>query len=85
MVQNTIEGLTDQARWIFDQGPALILKREDACAETEGAHALWVTESDCIVLSDHSGTMQQFSSALDTRLKPEMKPRLAVMGVFDAN
>ena len=97
-VQNTMEGLTDQALWILEQGPALILKRKqdrcfvygvaeflDACAETEGAHAVWVTESDCIVLSDHSGTMQQFSSALHTRLKPEMKPRLAVMGVSDAN
>ncbi len=97
-VQSTMESLTDQALWILDQGPALILKRKqdrcfvygvteflDACAETGGAHTAWLTESDCIVLSDHSGTMQQFSSALHTRLKPELKPGLAVMGVFDAN
>ena len=88
-VQSTLEILTDQAIWILDQGPELILKRKqdrcfvhgldeflDACAETDGAHAAWVSQSDCIILSDHPGAMQQFSRALQTRLKSELKPDL---------
>lgn len=88
-IQDTLESLTDQAIWIFDQGPALILKRKqdrcfvygvaeflDACAETDGAHTAWVAESDCILLMDQSSTMQGFSTALQTRLKPELKPNL---------
>ena len=88
-VQSTLEMLTDQAIWVLDQGPELILKRKqdrclvhgvdeflDACAETDGAHAAWVNESDCIILSDHPGAMQQFSTALQTRLKSELKPGL---------
>ncbi|MBT9613908.1 MAG: FAD-dependent oxidoreductase [Burkholderiales bacterium] len=89
VVQSTLEILTDQAIWILDQGPELILKRKqdrcfvhgvdeflDACAESDGAHAAWVAESDCIILSDHPGAMQQFSTALQTRLKSELKPEL---------
>lgn len=88
-VQDTLESLTDQAIWILDQGPALMLRRKqdccfvhgvaeflDACAETEGAHTAWVAESDCILLSDQPGAMQGFSTALQTRLKPELKPNL---------
>ncbi len=91
-VQSTLEFLTYQAIWILDQGPELIMKRKqdrcfvygvgeflDACAETHGAHASWMHESDCIVLSDHSGTVQQFSTALQTRLKSELKPSLQVV------
>ena len=94
-VQSTLEILTDQAIWILDQGPELILKRKqdrgfvhgvaeflDACAETDGAHAAWVKESDCIILSDHPGAMQQFSTALQTRLQSQLKPSaLAVAAV----
>lgn len=94
-VQDTLEMLTDQTIWILDQGPALIIKRKqdrcfvhgvgeflDACAESDGAHAAWVHESDCIVLSDDSSATQQFSSALQTRLKHELKTGLqAVMAV----
>lgn len=94
--QSTLEFLTDQAIWILDQGPALIMKRKqdrcfvygvgeflDACAETHGAHASWMHESDCIVLSDHSGTVQQFSTALQTRLKSELKPSLQVVATVN--
>ena len=91
-IQSPLEFLTDQAIWILDQGPSLIMKRKqdrcfvygvgeflDACAETHGAHATWVHESDCIILSDHPGTVQQFSTALQTRLKSELKPSLQVV------
>jgi hypothetical protein len=94
-VQSTLEILTDQTIWILDQGPELILKRKqdccfvhgvaeflDACAETDGAHAAWVNESDCIVLSGHPGAMQQFSTALQTHLQSQLKPSvLAVAAV----
>lgn len=88
-VQDTMESLTDQVIWVLDQGPALMLRRKqdccfvhgvaeflDACAETEGIHMAWVAESDCIVLSDLPGAMQGFSTALQTRLRPELKPNL---------
>ena len=88
-VQYTVERLTDQAIWIFDQGPALILKRKqdqcfvygldeflDACAETEGTHAAWVNESDCIILSDQPSAIEQFYTALQTRFKAAIKPNL---------
>lgn len=95
-VQSALEFLTDQAIWILDQGPALLMKRKqdrcfvygveeflDACAETHGAHAAWVHESDCIVLSDQPGAVQQFSTALQTRLKSELKPSLQVMATVN--
>jgi len=96
-VQGALEILTDQAIWILDQGPALILKRKhdrcfvqgvaeflDACAERDGAHAGWVAESDCIVLSDHPAAMQQFSTALQNRLKPQLKPSLLAVAAVNS-
>ncbi len=96
-VQSTLEILTDQAIWILDQGPELILKRKqdrcfvhgvaeflDACAESGGAHAAWVSDSDCIVLSDHPGAMRQFSMALQTRLKPGLKPGLLAVAAVNS-
>ncbi len=96
-VQGTLETLTDQAIWILDQGPALILKRKqdrcfvqgvagflDTCAETGGAHTDWLAESDCIVLSDHPGAMQQFSTALQNRLKPRLKPGLLAIAAVNS-
>lgn len=95
-VQSALELLTDQAIWVLDQGPALLMQRKqdccfvygvgeflDACAETHGAHAAWVQESDCIVLSDHPSTVQQFSTALQTRLKSELKPSLQVVATVN--
>ena len=96
-VQSTMEILTDQVLWILDQGPALILKRKqdrcfvhgvaeflDACAESGGAHATWVRESNCIVLSDRPGVMQQFATVLQTRLKPEIKPSLLAVAAVNS-
>lgn len=96
-VQDTLEILTDQTIWILDQGPALIIKRKqdrcfvhgvaeflDACAESDGAHAAWVHESDCILLSDDSSATQQFSSALQTRLKHELKAGLQAVTAVTA-
>lgn len=96
-VQDTLESLTDQAIWILDQGPALMLRRKqdycfvhgvaeflDACAETDGAHTIWVSESDCIILCDHPSAMQQFSTALQTRLKPELKPSLLAVAAVNS-
>ena len=93
-VQDALEILTDQTIWILDQGPALILKRKqdrcfvhgveefiDACAETDGAHTTWMTESDCIVLSDHPSVIQQFTKALQTRLKHDIKTSLKAVTV----
>ncbi len=94
-VQSLLEILTDQALWIFDEGPQLFMQRKqdccftqglaqflDTCMETHGAHRHWLTQSDCIVLSDHPGAMQQFSTALQTRLKHQLKPdMLAVAAV----
>ena len=96
-VQSTLEILTDQAIWILDQGPELILKRKqdrcfvhgvdeflDACAESDGAHSAWVSQSDCIILSDHPGAMQQFSTALQTRLKSALKPGLLAVAAVNS-
>ncbi len=96
-VQVSLEILTDQAIWILDQGPELLLKRKqdrcfvhgvaeflDACAESDGAHADWVSASDCIVLSDRPDAMQQFSTDLQSRLKSALKPNLLAVAAVNS-
>lgn len=95
-VQAVIEELTDQAIWILDQGPAIPLIREqDGCfvygvaefleaCERDGAHTVWVEHSDCMVLSDHPAAMQLFSTALQTRLKPRLKPGLHAIAAVNS-
>jgi NADPH-dependent glutamate synthase beta subunit-like oxidoreductase len=96
-VQSSLEILTDQAIWILDQGPELTLQRKhdrcfvqglarflDTCAETGGTHAAWVAESDCIVLSDRPDAMRQFSTALQSGLKPQLKPGVLALAAVNS-
>ena len=95
-VQNAIEELTDQAIWILDQGPAITLHRaQDSCftagiesflkdCEDAGVDAAWLEDSDCMVLSDRPAAMQQFSSALQTRLKTRLKPGLRALAAVNS-
>lgn len=95
-VQTAIEELTDQAIWILDQGPAITLPRaQDSCftagvaaylqaCESEGVHGAWLEDSDCMILSDRPAAMQQFSVALQTRLKTRLKPGLRALAAVNS-
>lgn len=95
-VQTAIEELTDQAIWILDQGPAIALPRaQDSCftagvaaylqaCEKESVHVAWLEDSDCMILSDRPTAMQQFSVALQTRLKTRLRPGLRALAAVNS-
>ncbi len=91
-VQAIMEILSDQAIWIFDNGPGLACSRPQDrcfvhgvdnylqdCLKNTGAHWDWLSQTDSLILSDQPPVMDQVATALRGYLKPMLKQGLTAV------
>lgn len=96
-VQSIMEIISDQAIWVFDEGPGLTCSRPqdrcfvhgvDAylqdCELSPGTHGEWLSQTDTLIVSDAPQAMDCVAAALQGALKPFLKPNLSAVAAVNS-